>query len=111
MIIRGDEPIVILRHSETGVDEYGNPTTTSEEILVRDCLFSYTGSTEPVEVARDAVDARLTLYMPAGTEILDGDIFVIRETEWVKDGDPQEWTQLWEGFVPGVVVNVRRRRG
>lgn len=111
MIIRGDEPISIIRRTENGVDGYGNPTFSTQEVLVRNCLFAYTGSTEPVEVSRDAVDARLTLYLPAGTQILDGDIFVIRESEWVKDGDSQEWPQLWPGFVPDVVVNVRRRRG
>lgn len=111
MIIRGDEPITILRHAVSGTDEYGNDTLSSQEILVRHCLFAYAGSSEPVEVARDAVDARLTLYLPAGTQILDGDVFIIRESEWVKDGDSQEWPQLWPGFVPDVVVNVRRRRG
>ena len=111
MIIRGDEPISIIRRTESGVDGYGNPTHTTQEILVRDCLFVYAGSSEPADMAREAVDARLTLYLPENTPIHDGDIFVIRESEWVKDGDSQEWPQLWPGFVPGVVVNVRRRRG
>lgn len=111
MIIRGDEPIVIVRQTANGVDEYGNSIHSTQEMLIRDCLFAYTGSNEPVDMAREAVDARLTLYMPEGTQILDGDVFIIRESEWVKDGDPQEWPQLWPGFVPGVVLNVRRRRG
>jgi hypothetical protein len=111
MIVRGNEPIVVIRRSAEEIDEYGNQTYSTSEFLIRDCLFAYTGSSEPVEVAREAVDARLTLYMPPGTEILDGDIFVIRESHWEKDGDSQEWPQLWEGFIPGVVVNVRRRRG
>lgn len=111
MIIRGDEPIHIIRRTANGVDQYGNPTFSTEQVLIRHCLFAYAGTNEPVEVSRNAVDASLTLYLPAGTQILDGDVFVIRESEWVKDGDPEEWPQLWPGFVPDVVVRVRRRRG
>lgn len=111
MIIRGDEPIYIHRRSAAGVDEYGNPTFTKTEILVRNCLFAYAGSSEPEDTSRKPIDAKLTLYLPQGTEILEGDTFEIRETMWEKDGDPQDWPQLWSGFTPGVVVQIRRRRG
>ena len=111
MIIRGDEPIFIIRRAQTGVDDYGNPTYSRTETLVRHCLISYDGSSEPVDVARDPIDASITLYLPAGTAIEDGDVFEVRGTEWVKDGDQQEWPALWPGFVPDVVVKVRRRRG
>ena len=111
MIIRGDEPVIIVRRSQNGVDDYGNPTYTTQEILVRDALFSYGTTDEPVELARNPIDARLTLYLPRGVVIQPGDIFIIRETEWEKDGDPQEWQKLWQGFDPGVVITVRRRRG
>lgn len=111
MIIRGDEPIFIHRKTQSGVDEYGNPSFTTEEILVRDCLFSYGSSSEPDDINRNPIDAALTLYLPEGTVIEPEDVFEIRETMWVKDGDAQEYPQLWPGFVPGVVVSVRRRRG
>ncbi len=111
MIIRGDEPIFILRKTSTGVDDYGNPTYSTDEILVRDALFAFGGTGEPVDVSRDPVDAALTLYLPEGTTVLDGDEFEIRNTIWVKDGDPVEYPQLWGGFVPAIVLSVRRRRG
>lgn len=111
MIIRGDEPIFIHRRTANGTDEFGNPTYSTAEILVRDALFAFGMSNEPVDVARDPVDAALTLYLPEGTVIEPGDEFEIRGSFWVKDGDPQEWPQLWPGFVPGVVIQVRRRRG
>lgn len=111
MIVRTDEPIYIHRKTESGVDEYGNPTYTVEEILVRDALFAFGSSSEPIDVERDPVDAKLTLYLPYGTVIQDGDEFEIRETMWVKDGDPNEWQKLWPGFAPGVALTVRRRDG
>jgi len=111
MIVRTDEPIIIHRRSQNGTDQYGNPTFTVEEILVRDALFAWGTTEEPVEVSRDPLEAKLTLYFPYGTVIQDGDEFEIRETMWVKDGEPNEWQQLWPGFEPGVVVGVRRKVG
>lgn len=110
MILSGDTPIFIHRRTQVALDEYGNPTYTTEEILVRNVLIGWGGSQEPQEVARDAIDASLTLYLPPQTQVLDGDIFEIRETMWEKDGDPQEWDAV-NGFEVGVVVKVRRRRG
>lgn len=111
MIIRGDEPIWHYTRSVTGVDAHGNDTYSKTSTLIRDALFAYTGTSEPVEVNRNAVDATLTLYLPEGTVVSDGDEFEIRGSRWVKDGDPEEWPQLWPGFTPPVVVQVRRRRG
>lgn len=111
MIIRGDEPIFIIRRAAGPADEYGNPTFTETEILVRDCLFWVGSTSSPEEVARNPVDAELTVCFPAGTEILDGDEFEIRETRWEKSGIPQTWPELWPGFTPGVLVTVRKRRG
>lgn len=111
MIVRTDEPIYIHRKTESGTDEYGNPTYTVEEILIRNALFAWGTTSEPVEVARDPVDARLTLYLPYGTDVQDGDEFEIRDTMWVKDGNPNEWQQLFPGLIPGVVLGVRKRDG
>ena len=110
MIIRGDEPIVIIRRSTNGEDDYGNPTYSTSEILIRDGLFALGSTSEPTNVERDAVDATLTLYLPAGTPIQDGDEFEIRNTRWVKDGSAQTWPSP-VGLDTGVVVNVRRRVG
>lgn len=110
MIIRGDEPIYIHRRTQTGTNSHGNPTFTWTSTLVRDALFSVTATSEPTDVNRDAVDASVTLYLSPGTVIQDGDEFEIRGKRWVKDGDAQEWSQLWPDFA-GVVVQVRRRRG
>jgi hypothetical protein len=110
MIIRGNEPIVIIRRSEDGVDDYGNPTFTTSEILIRDGLFAVGTTNEPIDVERDAVDAAVTLYLPSGTVIEDGDVFEIRGTSWVKDGAAQVWDSP-VGLDTGVIVNVRRRVG
>lgn len=110
MIMRGNEQIVIIRRTGSGVDEYGNPTYTTSRTTVRDCLFSVGTTAEPIDVERDAVDATLTLYFPEGTQILDGDLFELRGVTWQKNGSVQQWSSP-VGLSVGPVVNVRRRVG
>jgi hypothetical protein len=110
MILAGDEPIYIIRKTTTGTDDYGNPTFTTSSILVRNALIGLGGTSTAEEVARNPVDASLTLYLPHGTTIQDGDLFDIRGKRWEKDGDPLEWGTV-NNFEVGVVISVRRRRG
>jgi hypothetical protein len=110
MILTGDESVYIIRRSESGVDDYGNPTHSTASILIANCLVGWGGSSSPQDPARDALDGSVTLYLPPGTSVADGDLFEIAEELWEKDGDPQNWDVV-NGFEVGVVVHVRRRRG
>lgn len=109
--IRGGETITIKRRSAGSDDEHGNATFTTATVTLRDALIAVGGTSEPVDPARDAVDATLTLYLPQGTVIQEGDIFVIRGSQWVKDGTAQEWISPFPVTEAGVVVPVRKRRG
>lgn len=108
---RGTETVQILRRAANGVDEYGNKTHTRTTVTVRDVLIGFGASSEPVDPNRDPVDATITLYFPNGTRVMDGDRFVVRGTEWVKDGMAQDWSENPFGLDAGVVVNVRKRNG
>lgn len=107
---RGNETITIKRRSANSVDEYGNTTHSLTTITVHGCMIGVTTGNEPIDINRDAVDAKLTLYLPNGTAVESGDRFVVRGTEWVKDGDAQNWVPPFD-FEVGVVVNVRKRSG
>lgn len=109
--IRGGETITIKRRSETARDAYGNPTYTDTTVVVKDALIAIGGTSEPVDPTRDAEDASLTIYLPNGTQIQPGDRFIIRGTEWVKDGSAMEWVSPFPVTEAGVVVPVRKRRG
>lgn len=111
MIIRGSETVTIKRIVDTGnVDKYNMPITSTVTIPVKNCLIAFGSTNEEVNVSRDPEDAQLTIYMPEGTVILDGDIFTIRNTDFVKDGMPAEWITPFP-ISTGVVVLVRRRHG
>jgi hypothetical protein len=109
--IRGGETILVKRRDQLAVDAYGNPTYTLTTITIKDALIGIGTTDEPVDPARDAVDAKVTLYLPNGTQIQDGDVFVVRGSEWLKDGSAEEWISPFPGMETGVVVPLRRRRG
>ena len=111
MFFRGNEPIIIKRQTISGLDAWGNETYTTQEILVRDCLIAFGATDEPVDASRKPVDGSLTLYLPSDTVIQDQDVFEVRETDFVKDGDPENWKSPFESWNLGVVVKVRRRVG
>jgi hypothetical protein len=109
--LTGDEVINISRRSLGAFDDYGNATTTRTSIAVANCLIGFGSTNEATDPARNPVDAALTIFLPSGTEVLDGDEFEIRGEMWVKDGDAISYQVDWPGFTPGVSINVRRRRG
>lgn len=109
--IRGGETITIRRRSATATDDYGNNTYSTVTITVKDALIGIGATSEPVDATRDAVDATVTAYLPNGTRVEEGDVFIIRGSQWVKDGSAQNWVTPFSNFEAGVVVPLRRRRG
>ncbi len=109
--IRGGETITIKRSTETGVDDYGNPIVSWSTIVVKDALLAVEGSDAPVSADRDAVDAKISVYLPMNVVVLDEDVFVIRGTEWVMAGTSQKWQPPFVGLEGGQMIPVRQRRG
>jgi hypothetical protein len=109
--IRGGETITIRRRSVTSTDDYGNPTYSTTTITVKDALVAFGSTDEPVDASRDPVDSKITVYLPNGTAIQVGDLFVIRNTNWVQDGQSQDWVSPFTGFDSGTVVHLRKRIG
>lgn len=112
MFVRGGETVIIKRVTESGdFDDYNEPILTESNITVKGCLVGFGTTNEGFEVNRKPEDIDITVYMPKGTVIQSNDVFIIRGTEFVKDGVPQEWERPWDGYRVGVVVKVRRRNG
>lgn len=109
--IRGGETIVVTRRSATSTDEYGNKTYSTTTITIKDALVAIGGTSEPIDVNRDAVDSQITLYLPNGTVVQDGDVFTIRNSKWVKAGAGMDWVSPFANFEAGVIVPLRKRNG
>lgn len=107
---RGSETVIIKRRSAASTDDWGNKTYSSTTITVKGCLLGFSGQSEGIEANREPSDQSLTIYMPNGTKIEPGDRFIIRGTEFVKNGEAQTWQPPFQ-FNVGVVVNVKKRRG
>lgn len=107
---QGNETVTIKRRSAAGVDDWGNTTRSVTMITVKNCMVGVGATSDSLEPARDAKDASLTLYLPNGTKVYDGDRFVVRGVEFVQDGTAQVWEAPFDLKV-GVVVNVKKRRG
>jgi hypothetical protein len=52
----------------------------------------------------------LTLYLPSGTDIQDGDRFVVRGKRYVIDGESFDWRDGLGNWNPGTVVNLTREQ-
>lgn len=104
------ETVTIIRRTAGAVDDYGNSSFTTTNVTVNGCLVGWGSTNEPVSAESDPVDSQMTLYMPAGTEIHDGDVFVVRGDQFVKDGMAQAWSSMLN-VSKGVVVSLRRRNG
>jgi hypothetical protein len=107
---RGNETVVIKRRSAAATDDYGNTVHNLTSITVKGCFLGFGSGSEPIDPNRDPVDTQVTIYFPNGTKIEEGDRFIVRNTEWVKDGSPEDWSNPF-GLEVGVVVKVRKRNG
>lgn len=113
MIIRGSETVIIVRKTESeNTDEYGIPVTTTQNIVVKNCLIALNSSSEDETENRNPEDIKLKVFLPAGTVIEETDTFIIRNTHFVKDSIPHDWSiNPFVGFKSGVEIVVRKRNG
>jgi len=109
--IRGGETITIQRRTLASTDDYGNPIYTTATITIKDALIAFGSTDAPIDAERDAQDAKLTIYLPSGNVIEPDDIFIIRSTEWIKDGFAQEWVSPFTSFDSGIAIPARKRIG
>lgn len=103
------EPVTVARSVFDSADDYGNPTYSTTSFTVQ-CLVGFGSTDEAVSADTNSVSSQVTLYMPAGTVIVDGDVFDMRGDSYVKDGIAQAWASA-SGVPKGVVVAVSRHDG
>lgn len=109
-MLRGNESVTIIRRIADGVDDYNMPVYTTEEIVIDGVLIAVSTGSSTDDVNRTPIDDSVSLYFPYGTAIEDGDVFEFRGMTWEKNGSAAVYPMV-DGFVPGVVVTVRLRRG
>jgi hypothetical protein len=96
----------------TTFDAYGDPiasTRVGGDIL--GCAVAPRYSTEPTVRGRQGVIVGLSIYAPAGSDILSTDLLRVRGDIYDVEGEPAEWVSPYTGWEPGMEVAVKRAGG
>lgn len=111
-ILIGQETITIIRKTLGANDDFGNPTYTSEEIEVDQCLVEIGGSSIAQTLFRDLATVDVVVYIPYGTLIEDNDSFELRGKAYRMASEPQEWIPFEDSIIsPRVIVGLERFNG
>lgn len=95
-------------------DRYSNAVvdwTSPDELAIEGAAIAPTASTEDNN-GRTAVVSDLTVYLPAGSDVIAGDRMLVRGETFKVDGDPFDWRHPTVANAPeGLEVHLRRAAG
>ena len=103
------ESITRIRRSSTSTDSYGQPVYTTTTTTLQAYVSQRVSGTN-FDADQIVLTDGLTLYLPAGTSILDDDKFTVRGKTYEIDGEAFEWKNGLGSWNPGVVVNLQREK-
>lgn len=97
-------------------DPYSSDATERDwsnaaELNIPNCGVAASGSVEPLEAARQAVDSDFDLYLPTGTDVTAQDRLRVRGLVCEVVGRPFAWQSPLTGWQPGVVAHCKVREG
>jgi hypothetical protein len=105
------ETVTVLPGAVT-YDQYGDPVApTRTGSNITGCAIAPRYSTESTERGRQGVIVGLTIYAPAGSDILSTDSLMVRGHPYVVEGEPADWVNPYTGWAPGLEVAIRRAVG
>ena len=107
------EPVEILSPG-TVADPYSGETVTDWATSTsrhEACAVAPGGSTEPTQVARDAVDSDFDLIFDYDPGVTHADRVVVRGLTCEVDGHPFSFRSPFTGWEPGTLVRVKIREG
>jgi len=99
--------ITQIRQSSDGVDSYGEPITTTTETELFAKVAARTGS-KTVGAAEVTVTSGLTVYLDAGIEIQNDDVFIYLTERFILDGESFNWINGLGSWTPGTVIDLQR---
>lgn len=101
------ETIVQIRRIPTGVDAHGLDTWFEVEYRLTAAVATRQNNSVFSADFVSVTDG-LTVYLPANTEVEDGDKFEVRGKRYEIDGEPFDWRDGFSTWTPGTVVNLVR---
>jgi hypothetical protein len=103
------ESITQIQRSSSGTDSHGLPVWVETRITLH-AIVAARSSGLTTEADAFTITQGITLYLPTGTQILDGDKFEVRGKVYVIDGEPFDWRDGLGNWNPGTVVNLTREQ-
>ena len=103
------ESITQIRQSSSATDSHGLPVWV-ETMIDLQGIVAARNSSLVTEADALTITQGLTLYLPSGTDIQDGDKFIIRGKRYVIDGESFDWRDGLGNWNPGTVVNLTREQ-
>ncbi len=89
-------------------DRFGDSTGFQEHHRIANVAIEWESTTEPNPGERELVQSDITLYCPAGSDILASDRVELPDgDEYFVVGKPARWQSPFTGWQPGVVVKLR----
>lgn len=103
------ELLTQIRLSSSATDSHGLPIWTETEIQLQGIVAARTSNTV-TEADAITISQGLTLYLPSGTDVQDGDKFIVRGKRYIIDGEAFDWRDGLGNWNPGTVVNLVREQ-
>jgi hypothetical protein len=103
------ESITQIRQSSSASDVHGLPVWVETEIPLT-AIVAARVSSLVTEADALTITQGLTVFLASGTEVQDGDKFVVRGKRYVIDGESFDWRDGLGTWSPGVVVNLVREQ-
>jgi hypothetical protein len=99
--------ITQIKQVSVGVDSYGEPVieTTETELFAK--VAARTGS-KTVGASEITITSGLTVYLDAGVDIQNDDVFVYLAERYVLDGESFNWVSGLGSWTPGTVIDLQR---
>ena len=103
------ELITQVRRSSSGTDVHGLPIWVETRTDIH-AIVAARSSSLLTEADALTITQGLTLYLPSGTAVDDGDRFEVRGKTYVIDGEAFDWRDGLGYWNPGTVVNLTREQ-
>lgn len=103
------ELLTQIRLSSSATDSHGLPIWVETEIQLQGIVAARTSNTV-TEADAITISQGLTLYLPSGTDVQDGDRFLVRGKRYIIDGEAFDWRDGLGNWNPGTVVNLVREQ-
>lgn len=100
---------VVVVHTSTDTDVYGDDTSTTTETSLAGCAFDPGSSNERTDPRSPVISSSPTLYVTDPAAAVDANDRVrVDGRTYTVEGDPRRWTSPFTGRYFGMVVSLAR---